>query len=268
MFITEFMIGGMSAIISRTLTAPLELYKTQRQNYFIPDATIRSVLRKEGIRYLWKGNYTNCIRAFPQFAITNGIYVKTNNVTKNIINNDIYRNLVCGSISGSIAMICIYPLETIKTHLSLQINKSHYNGTLDAFKKLKTNQLYKGLTVSIIGYSKYNTICYGVNNYLNKHYKIVESNRYKNSFKVFYGGMAGVTAISITYPTDLIRKRLQLQGFNKSVPIYNGFWDCFIKIIKTDGISGLYKGLPINIIKTFLMCGIHFWGLDYLKISK
>ena len=78
MFITEFMIGGMSAIISRTLTAPLELYKTQRQNYFIPDATIRSVLRKEGIRYLWKGNYTNCIRAFPQFAITNGIYVKTN----------------------------------------------------------------------------------------------------------------------------------------------------------------------------------------------
>ena len=135
MFITEFMIGGMSAIISRTLTAPLELYKTQRQNYFIPDATIRSVLRKEGIRYLWKGNYTNCIRAFPQFAITNGVYVKTDNMTNSIIKNDMYRNLLCGSMSGSMAMICIYPLETIKTHLSLQMNNSHYNGTLDAFRK-------------------------------------------------------------------------------------------------------------------------------------
>ncbi len=49
----DLVIGGLSGVISRTLTAPLELYKIQRQNAFIPNSTIRDVLKKEGLRYLW-----------------------------------------------------------------------------------------------------------------------------------------------------------------------------------------------------------------------
>ena len=36
------------------------------------------------------------------------------------------------------------------------------------------------------------------------------------------GAFAGLFSVSITYPTDLIRRRLQLQGFDSSVPQYNG----------------------------------------------
>jgi len=64
----------LSGVISRTLTAPLELYKIQRQNAFIPNSTIRDVLKKEGIQYLWKGNGTNCMRVFPQTAINYGVF--------------------------------------------------------------------------------------------------------------------------------------------------------------------------------------------------
>ena len=39
---------------------------------------------------------------------------------------------------------------------------------------------------------------------------------------LFAGGFAGMSAVSYTYPTDLIRRRLQLQGFDKTVPKYNG----------------------------------------------
>ena len=53
----DLLIGGLSGIISRTVTAPLELWKMQRQNFFIPNSTFRDVLQKEGFRYLWKGNY-------------------------------------------------------------------------------------------------------------------------------------------------------------------------------------------------------------------
>ena len=65
----DLLIGGLSGIISRTATAPLELWKMQRQNFFIPNSTFRDVLQKEGFRYLWKGNYTNCMRIFPQYSI-------------------------------------------------------------------------------------------------------------------------------------------------------------------------------------------------------
>ena len=44
----DLVIGGLSGVISRTLTAPLELYKIQRQNAFIPNSTVRAVLKKDG----------------------------------------------------------------------------------------------------------------------------------------------------------------------------------------------------------------------------
>ena len=70
----NFVIGGLAGIVSRTLTAPVELYRIQQQNYFMPNSTIRDVIKKEGIRYLWKGNGVNCVRVFPQYAINWGIF--------------------------------------------------------------------------------------------------------------------------------------------------------------------------------------------------
>ena len=65
----EFLIGGTSGMIARSCVAPLDLYKIQRQNHFIPNSTLKAVLKKEGIRYLWKGNAINCLRVFPQNGI-------------------------------------------------------------------------------------------------------------------------------------------------------------------------------------------------------
>lgn len=265
----DFLIGGSSAIISRTLTAPMELFKIQRQNYFIPNATIKDVLKKEGSRFLWKGNYANCMRAFPQFAITNTVYeqVSNNRVVKHVVKDDIKRNLISGMIGGNIGMICIYPLETIKTHLALQTNKSHYSNIFDAFKKMRIKQMYNGLSTSMFGFGMYSSIMYTSNNHLNK--KIFKRTSVNdNTKKVLIGGFSGVTAISITYPTDLIRRRLQLQGFDKTVPEYNGFFDCLIKIVSKEGIRGIYRGYSANIIKTFFMTGIQFWCMDFFKVFK
>jgi len=267
----DFIIGGSAAVISRTATAPLELYKIQRQNYFIPNATIKDVLKKEGVRFLWKGNYTNCIRAFPQFAINHELYMLTsnNNKVEETITSKTQRNLICGMFSGCVSMMCIYPLETIKTHLSLQTNKSHYSNILEAFNKLKYRKLYYGLNTSMIGFGMYSSLLYTVNNHLNiMENKRKNKNKYNenNILKVIMGGIAGVTAISVTYPTDLIRRRLQLQGFDPTVPKYNGFIDCGNKIIHTVGFKGLYKGYTVNVFKTFFMAGIQFWAID--KLSK
>ena len=67
--IEHFLFGGTSAMVARTLTAPLELKKLQLQNNYLKQQSIKNVLRNEGIRFLWKGNMTNCIRVFPQYAI-------------------------------------------------------------------------------------------------------------------------------------------------------------------------------------------------------
>ena len=58
-------IGGISGALSRTLTAPLELNKIQKQNSFMKNNNLSYVIKNEGITKLWKGNMANVIRIFP-----------------------------------------------------------------------------------------------------------------------------------------------------------------------------------------------------------
>ncbi len=260
----DLFIGGLSGVISRTMTAPLELYKIQRQNAFIPDSTIRDVLKKEGIRYLWKGNGTNCIRVFPQTAINYGVFKFCKQEIFNDIKNDKLKNLMAGSMSGSISITCTYPLETIRSRLTLQTCNSHYTGLIDACRTIPIRDLFKGLRMSILGFAPFTALSFSTY-FTYKEY--LEYNTQWNSdiIKVVGGGMAGTTAVSITYPTDLIRRRLQLQNFDKSVPKYNGIIDCIRKIIKLEGVPGLYRGLTASYIKLFPTIGIQFLAMEKLN---
>ena len=94
-------IGGTSSIISRTATSPLEIFRLQRQNPFMPNSTITNVIKVEGLKGLWKGNGTNCIRVFPQYAISYSIYQRTNKLLKNN-DNDNFKNFISGVTAGVI----------------------------------------------------------------------------------------------------------------------------------------------------------------------
>ena len=49
---------------------------------------------------------------------------------------------------------------------------------------------------------------------------------------------------------------------------YNGAIDCVKKIINTEGISGLYRGLYANYVKSFVQWGIHFYLIDLFQFIK
>ncbi len=250
--IKNFFIGGLSSSISRSLVAPIELYRLQRQNKFIPDSTLRDVYKKEGISYFWKGNGVNCIRAFPQFAINYTLFQKLNKFNEN--------KFINGFISGSISMIIIYPLETTRTFLSLQTNNNKYNGIYDVLKKNNLKNLYRGLRMSVIGFGSWSGLQWGFLHYYN--------NLFKNTSldtKLITGGLSAMTAVTITYPTDLIRRRLQLQGFDNSVPKYNGIIDAIKKIYKHEGIRGFYRGLHANYIKSAPLFSIQFYIIDNIN---
>ena len=79
------------------------------------------------------------------------------------------------------------------------------------------------------------------------------------------GGRCGCFAVTIMYPTDLIRRRLQIQTFDPTVPKYDGMIDCIRKIVKTEGVPGLYRGVGANYVKTFPTFAIQFYILDKMK---
>ena len=258
--ITDLLIGGIGGIVSRSAVAPVELTRLQMQNRFIPNSTLKDVYTKEGIRYFWKGNGTNCVRVFPQLSINYAVFRKTKKHAEKYIQNHNILNFSSGGVSGFTSMIITYPLETTRTYLSLQTNKSKYKGIFDALRKIPTKQLYQGCKMSMYGFGAFSGIQYTSYYYINR---ITKDTKFDS--KLFAGAFAGTFTISITYPTDLIRRRLQLQGFDKSVPKYDGIFDCCKKIFKHDGIKGFYRGLSATYVKTGPAVAIQFWTIETLN---
>lgn len=265
----DLLIGGVAGVVSRTLTAPLELLKIQGQNSYMPHSSLQATIEKEGIKGLWKGNYTNCIRIFPQMAINYAIYSgfqKHCSAYLPLFCKD-YGHFIGGAFAGAISMSIVYPLENARSRLSLQTSNSHYKGLVDVLRKTPLRSLYNGLPMSIIGFVPYSALSYGFFN-MNKDLFAHDVNNITAYEKLLFGGLAGVCAVSFTYPTDLIRRRLQLQGFDPLVPKYNGILDCIRKIVATEGISGLYRGLIPCYMKIFPAAGIQFLVLETLQHYK
>lgn len=265
----DMLIGGIAGVVSRTLTAPLELLKIQGQNSYMPHSTLRATIQKEGFTGLWKGNYTNCIRIFPQMAINYAIY---SGFQKHCVSylpwfcTD-YGHFIGGAFGGAVSMSIVYPLENARSRLSLQTSNSHYGGLVDVLRKTPLRNLYNGLRMSIIGFVPYSALSYGFFNMYKEGFAY-DVNNITAYEKLLFGGLAGISAVSITYPTDLIRRRLQLQGFDPLVPRYNGILDCIRKIITAEGLGGLYKGLVPCYMKIFPAAGIQFLVMETLQHYK
>ncbi|KAJ1827804.1 mitochondrial aspartate-glutamate transporter agc1, partial [Coemansia sp. RSA 2703] len=65
--------------------------------------------------------------------------------------------------------------------------------------------------------------------------------------KLGNGAVAGVTGVSIIFPLDMVKTRLQNQKpINGKLP-YRGGIDCFQQIVRKEGVRGLYRGLVPNL---------------------
>ena len=90
------------------------------------------------------------------------------------------------------------------------------------------------------------------------------------------GIIAGVLAKTGTFPLDLIRKRLQIQGPSRvryaggRVPLYGkNVWKTGTMIVKREGWKGLYRGLGVGLTKSAPASAITMWTYERaLKLMK
>ncbi|KAF5400591.1 Mitochondrial solute carrier [Paragonimus heterotremus] len=64
-------------------------------------------------------------------------------------------------------------------------------------------------------------------------------------YRFALGSVAGAIGATAVYPIDLVKTRMQNQRTGSSVGelMYKNSWDCFRKVIRFEGLSGLYRGL-------------------------
>lgn len=258
--IKNFLYGGTAGIISRTVTSPFERLKILRQIY--PDKyknynlfqSFRYMRSTEGFKGYFKGNYTNCLRIFPQQAVNYSIFNFTNDKLSNKLDKKL-SYFISGGCAGIISYLSIYPLETIRSKLSVQTVDIKYKGVIDCFKKSITrdgiSSLYRGSLLASIGMIPFQGTNFMIYNYLKDNYKSSPLN------SLFFGSISGICSVTVSYPFDTIKRKLQLSG-ECGNPKYKGIIDCCKCTFNKQGIKGFYRGLIPCYTKIFPANGIYF----------
>lgn len=272
-FTKNFLIGGFAGGLSRTITSPLEITKMLQQNY--PKSygnqsaanIIINIYNRSGYRALFKGNLINCARIVPQNAIQLAFYKYFSDTgNKMYPGNKNIASFIGGSIAGIISYSTIYPLETIRSKLSVDIKGSNkdYHSILSAIKySIRKNgfrSLYNGWGISAIGMIPYQGITFSTYNYIHDTYN-EDNNRLLN---LPIGSLASICAVTVTYPCDVIKRKYHLTGEmgNKN---YKSYHDLIKTTYINYGIKGFYRGLVSCYLKMVPCSAIFFFTVELFK---
>ncbi|KAI8437590.1 hypothetical protein MSG28_011865 [Choristoneura fumiferana] len=67
--------------------------------------------------------------------------------------------------------------------------------------------------------------------------------------KIINGGIAGIIGVSVVFPLDLVKTRLQNQTVGPNgEKQYKSMLDCFRKTYAAEGYFGMYRGSGVNIL--------------------
>jgi len=82
------------------------------------------------------------------------------------------------------------------------------------------------------------------------------------------GGAAGATSLTFVYPLDFARTRLaaDVGKGDKGGREFTGLVDCLTKIMKSDGINGLYRGFGISVVGIIAYRAAYFGMFDTGKV--
>mmetsp|Transcript_30617 Transcript_30617/g.22693 ORF Transcript_30617/g.22693 Transcript_30617/m.22693 type:complete len:106 (-) Transcript_30617:105-422(-) len=98
--------------------------------------------------------------------------------------------------------------------------------------------LYKGWIATMIGITPY--IAFKMSSFdMLKGYCLPDRSDPKfDIINLTLGAIAGVISVTLTYPTDVVRRCLQLSGTEGHIK-YKGIIDCFLVLYRTHGFPGL-----------------------------
>lgn len=176
---------------------------------------------------------------------------------------------VAGSCAGTSATLMVYPLDLMRARMAAHWGKdpkyrSYITGVKVIVGESGFQGLYKGLSPSLLGIVPYAGISFSI--YHTFKAKMVAHLGLKSSkeLPVYYtlpgGAVAGYIGQSLTYPIDMVRRRMQVHPHD-----YPTIRASVTRIVTLEGWRALYRGLAMNWIKGPIAHAISFTVNDYIR---
>uniref|UniRef100_A0A3B1K6I8 Solute carrier family 25 member 25b n=1 Tax=Astyanax mexicanus TaxID=7994 RepID=A0A3B1K6I8_ASTMX len=272
--------GGGAGAVSRTCTAPLDRLKVlmqvhaSRSNTMCIAGGFSQMIREGGIRSLWRGNGMNVLKIAPESAIKFMAYEQIKRlIGSNQETLGILERLVAGSLAGAIAQSSIYPMEVLKTRLALG-RTGQYSGIADCakyiFRKEGVAAFYKGYIPNMLGIIPYAGIDLAVyetlkNSWLQRY--ATDSADPGVFVLLACGTMSSTCGQLASYPLALVRTRMQAQAATMEGGPQMSMSGLFRHIVRTEGATGLYRGLAPNFMKVIPAVSISYVVYENLKVT-
>lgn len=160
------------------------------------------------------------------------------------------------------------PAKTLRAHL---------------FYHIPLFSFYRGFTVTLLGMVPYAGTSFLTWGYLRSllippillndpsHESTLRHEKPTPLLDLTIGALAGSTAQTVSYPFEIIRRRMQVGGITNADPrAWLGFSETVAKIWRTQGLRGFYVGLMIGYVKVIPMTATSFavwqWGKRLLGV--
>lgn len=222
--VAAFCAGGVAGAVSRTVVSPLErlkiLFQVQsagREEYKLSvGKALKKMWQEEGWRGFMRGNGTNCVRIVPYSAVQFGSY--------NFYKRHFFEpqpgadlgplmRLTCGGLAGITSVTFTYPLDIVRTRLSIQTASfaalKHKEGRMPGMWATMTTMykneggflaLYRGIIPTVAGVAPYVGLNFMVYEHVRKYLTPDGDKNPSATRKLLAGAVSGAVAQTCTYP--------------------------------------------------------------------
>jgi solute carrier family 25 (adenine nucleotide translocator) protein 4/5/6/31 len=279
-FLADFLMGGVSAAVSKTAAAPIERIKLliQNQDEMIKQGRLdrkyngiadcfRRTAADEGIMALWRGNTANVIRYFPTQALNFAFRDKFKKMfafkKEEGYGKWMAGNLASGGAAGATSLLFVYSLDYARTRLANDAKSAkkggerQFNGLVDVYRKTLASDgiagLYRGFGPSVAGIVVYRGLYFGMYDSLKP---VLLTGTLANNFLASFAlGWTVTTGAGIaSYPLDTVRRRMMMTS-GEAVK-YSSSLDAFRQIVAKEGVKSLFKGAGANILRGVAGAGV------------
>jgi len=262
--------GGMAGGCARTVVAPIDRVKILMQTGFLLEGgqarqptmaeLTKRIFYEEGVSKFWRGNGVNCVRVFPYAAVQFVSYEKYKEMVQSWFQTDqfgIRERLLSGSFAGATAASLTHPLDVMRVRLATQRELKGWGDCIRTiFAEGGARGFYKGYAPTVMSLAPFIAVNFSTFDYLKTNFGGDKDSPIRI---LFLGGVAGLTAQTICYPLDTIRRRMQVKGTH-----YTSIANAFATIYEKETLRGFYKGMAPNAIKVVPNNGIRFLAYTYL----
>ncbi|XP_028967499.1 solute carrier family 25 member 35 isoform X2 [Galendromus occidentalis] len=300
----EFVLGGVAAAGAGFLTNPLDVVKTriqlqgELQNRGSYKVHYRNTLhacyviaKHDGLMALQSGIGPALWFQFVMNGTRLGCYsiMDSFELTRSSDGSLCFpKTVVCGALSGAMGSFFASPLYLVKTQIQsrslseIAVGFQHQHSNMSqAFVSIYRKEgffaLWRGANAAMVRVSAGSAI--QLSTFSNIRDKIIENEtmaHYPNLATLAASFFAGIGLCLVMTPFDVVCTRLYNQGLDpvtKRGLFYSGLLDCFVKMFKTEGCWGFYKGVGASYIRLgpHTMLTMMFWvnlKEQYAKLTE